>query len=56
MTISGILGIGPGGEFKIDPTMMKRTPRMQQQYRRRGKIRVLELFSGRINKHHEKRP
>jgi hypothetical protein len=30
MTISGILGIGAGGEFRIDPTMMKRTLLMQQ--------------------------
>jgi len=49
MTISGILGMGAGGEFKIDSTIMKRTLRMQQMYGRRGKIRGLELFAGRIN-------
>ena len=49
MTISGILGMGPGGEFKIDPTIMKRTLLRQQMYGRRGKIGGLELFAVRIN-------
>ena len=34
MTVSGMPGMGPGGEFKIDPEMMKRMQQMQQQYSR----------------------
>ena len=34
MTISGMPGMGAGGEFKIDPEMMKRMQQMQQQYGR----------------------
>ena len=34
MTMSGMPGMGPGGEFKIDPEMMKRMQQMQQQYGR----------------------
>jgi hypothetical protein len=34
MTMSGMPGVGPGGEFKMDPEMMKRMQQMQQQYGR----------------------
>ena len=34
MTMSGMPGMGPGGKFKIDPEMMKKMQRMQEQYRR----------------------
>lgn len=34
MTVSGIPGMGPGGEFELDPEMMKRMQQMQQQYSR----------------------
>jgi hypothetical protein len=34
MTMSGMPGMGPGGEFKMDPEMMKRMQQMQQQYGR----------------------
>lgn len=34
MTVSGMPEMGPGGEFKMDPEMMKRMQQMQQQYSR----------------------
>lgn len=34
MTVSGMPGMGPGGEYKMDPEMMKRMQQMQQQYSR----------------------
>jgi hypothetical protein len=34
MTVSGVPGMGPGGEFQLDPEMMKRMQQMQQQYSR----------------------
>lgn len=34
MTMSGMPGMAPGGEFKLDPEMMKRMQQMQQQYSR----------------------
>lgn len=34
MTVSGMPGMGPGGDFKVDPEMMKRMQQMQQQYSR----------------------
>jgi hypothetical protein len=33
-TMSGMPGMGAGGDFKIDPEMMKRMQQMQQQYGR----------------------
>jgi len=34
VTMSGMPGMGPGGEFKMDPEMMKRMQQMQQKYGR----------------------
>jgi Protein of unknown function (DUF3617) len=34
MTVSGMPEMGPGGEFKMDPEMMKRMQQMQQKYGR----------------------
>jgi hypothetical protein len=34
MMMSGMPGMGPGGEFRMDPEMMKRMQQMQQQYGR----------------------
>ena len=34
MTMSGMPGMGSGGEFRMDPEMMKRMQQMQQQYGR----------------------
>ena len=33
-TMSGMPGMGPGGDFKMDPEMMKRMQQMQQKYSR----------------------
>ncbi len=34
VTMSGMPGMGPGGEFRMDPEMMKRMQQMQEQYSR----------------------
>lgn len=34
ITMSGMSGMGPGGDFKMDPEMMKRMQQMQQKYGR----------------------
>lgn len=34
VTMSGMPGMGPGGEFKMDPETMKRMQQMQEQYAR----------------------
>jgi hypothetical protein len=34
VTVSGMPGMSPGGEFRMDPEMMKRMQQMQQQFER----------------------